>query len=167
MDAEALAQRWDCDLIAKIVTALNAGESITGLAAEAGLPRGEEPARGSIDLRGIDFSYQNLRGPWHVEKSKRYRFGVMLQGADLSWADLSWALLPRAVLTDAVLADARLNNTELIYADLSGADLTGADMGGVWLLDTKLAGARVEPEQLKTRRKLGQLDFDYNAYILK
>lgn len=161
-----LQDRWTGDLMNQIVVALNEGRSIEPLLLtlqEAeGIPRVSE----RMDLRGINLSHQNLRGPWRVEDEVRQRVGVNLRNADLTGANLEWAILPRANLEGAVLRYADLSNAELIYADLREADLTGAVMKDVWLLYTHFQGAFVTEEQLRLRRNLGQLDFDYHAYEL-
>ena len=151
-------------MIIRLVIALNAGESINSLLKDIPKPDGECADNDSIDLRGIDFSHQNLRGPWKKQNDKLIRRGVHLQNADLSFSDLSWAFLPRANLRGAILCEANLNNSELILADLRDADLTGASFDGAWLLDTLFLGAKVDESQLKVRRNLGQMDFDYHAY---
>lgn len=159
-----LCTRWNPDLINKIVIALNQGLEIKSILEK--IPQRDEiaPLPDKFDLRGIDLSFQNLRGPWSVKEDQRIRIGVSLKGADLSFANLAWAILPRADFRGAILRNTSLTNAELIFADFSGADLTGADLSGAWLLDTKFYGAKIKEEQLRTRRKLGQLDFDYRAY---
>ncbi|MFH1941862.1 MAG: pentapeptide repeat-containing protein [bacterium] len=159
-----LRERWTADMINHIVVALNEGRTIDSVLED--LPQDEmlphHPNR--MDLRGIDFSHQNLRGPWEFDGDRRQRCGVVLKKADLTGANLSWVILPKADLREALFIDADLKDAELIYSNLSKADLTGADMRGAWLLDTKFIGAKIGEEQLKSRRNLGQLDFDYYAY---
>ncbi len=167
MITKIVKSRWDYDLINRIVVALNEGAPIDGILKDVPVYESLPPTEKRIDLRGIDFSHQNLRGPWHIEEGRRLRTGVDLHDADLTFADLSWAIMPRANLRGALLVDANLQNTELIYADLSEADLKGAKMEGTWLLDTVFTGANVTEQQLAVRRKLGQLDFDYHAYKFK
>ena len=159
-----LRTRWNPDLINKIVIALNQGLGIKSILKE--IPQRDDIVSlpGRFDLRGIDFSFQNLRGPWSTKNGQRIRIGVNLRNTDLTFANLTWAILPRADFRGAILRNASLINAELIFADFSNADLTDADMTGAWLLDTKFYGAKVKEEQLRTRRKLGQLDFDYRAY---
>lgn len=65
------------------------------------------------DLRGRDFSGQNLKG-------------CDYSGADLKGADFSGA---------------NLQGTDFSGANLQGADLSGADLRGVSLFETNLAGA--------------------------
>ncbi len=161
-----LCTRWNPDLINKIVITLNQGLEIKSILEEVPQRDDIAPLPERFDLRGIDFSFQNLRGPWSVKNEERIRIGVNLKNADLSFANLTWAILPRADFRRAVLRNASLTNAELIFADFSEADLTDADMNGAWLLDTKFYGAKIKEEQLRTRRKLGQLDFDYRAYSM-
>ena len=166
MITEKIKSRWDYDLINRIVFALNEAAPIEDILKDVPADTSMPPSGKRLDLRGIDFSFQNLRGPWHIMEGRRLRMGVDLHDADLTGADLSWAMLPRANLRGALLADANLQNTELIYADFSEADLKGARMEGAWLLDTLFKGAEITEQQLAQRRKLGQLDFDYHAYKL-
>lgn len=163
---ESLRARWSRDTINQIVLALNHGTSIRGIL--RGLPRVESPdlPLRMLDLRGIDLSHQNLRGPWKVREGIRKRAGIILKYADLTGALLQWTILPSADLRYARLVGAALQDAELIHADLSGADLTDADMTGAWLLYTKFRGTRITEAQLNSRRNLGQLDFDYHAYEL-
>ena len=162
-DLEKLKNRWKRDVINMLVLGLNSGESIRTLIGQCS-QAGNCHLEFETDLRGIDLSFQNLRGPWHHEQGLRSRKGVDLSGMDLTGADLSWAILPRASLKGCILQYASLKDAELIMADLSGADLSHADLTGAWLLDTKFTGAVVTPGQLKTRRNLGQMDFDYHAF---
>jgi uncharacterized protein YjbI with pentapeptide repeats len=159
-----LQDRWTRQNINDLVISWNEGRAVKEILSEVkpdpGIPR--LPDR--LDLRGIDLSHQNLRGPWKMEGEKHVRTGVNLQGVDLTCANLEWVILPRANLCDAILREVNLCNAELILADFTGADLTGADISGAWLLDTKFQEAKITREQLATRRKLGQLDFDYHAY---
>lgn len=163
---QRLRDRWNAGIRSRLVSALNEGASLASvvesMSGEAETP--EPCPEGYLDLRGIDLSHLNLRGPWKVQGEERFRTGVALERVDLSHADLSWALLPRAVLRGSILRYADLNHAELIYADLSGADLSGADLRGAWLLYTQLYDAVVTEEQLASRRNLGQMDFDYHAY---
>ncbi|OVE80375.1 hypothetical protein BVY01_00420 [bacterium I07] len=163
MDAESYSKRWNLDLVNQIVVALNLGASIIPLIQSA-FPTAYTTSEGLIDLRGIDFSHQNLRGPWINTEGTRSRSGVDLHETDLSGSDLKWAILPRANLKKSLLINADLRDSELIMADLSGADLTGADMTRVWLLNTKFHQAKISSNQLDSRRCLGQLDFDYHAF---
>jgi len=164
-EKQRLRKRWTRDLINHIVIALNEGEPITELISAVDVPRGLDELSGRMDFRGIDFSHQNLRGPWKTGKKGRCRSGISLINADFSCADLSWVILPHADLQGGIFTDADLSYAELISSDLSGADLTGAVMQGVWLLDTKLCDALVTEEQLQSRQNRGQMDFDYRAYI--
>ncbi len=159
-----LKERWKGDLPNLIVLALNEGQDITLLLEQ--LPQqGQSPHDSDrLDLRGIDLSHQNLRGPWSTTEKGRNRIGVYLKEVDLSYADLSWAMLPRADLRGAVLKGTCLDHAELIYADFTGADLSGATLQGAWLLDTLFYDAKITETQLKQRRSLGQLDFDYHAF---
>jgi uncharacterized protein YjbI with pentapeptide repeats len=159
-----LRDRWKGDLVNRIVIALNEGREIQSVLGE--VPQNPEvpSVAGRIDLRGINLSHQNLRGPWEIKGEERVRVGVNLRDVDLAGAILNWVILPRADLRGAILKDVDLRNAELIYSDLSDADLTGAEMQGAWLLETKFYGAKITEEQLKSRRNLGQLDFDYLAY---
>lgn len=161
---QALRDRWKGNVVNKIVIALNEGNVIDSILRRVPLPEGVPPSESRLDLRGIDFSHQNLRGPWTFEEDIRTRKGVDLEGADLTAADLNWAILLRANLANASLKDANLDHAELVYTNLSGADLSGATLGGAWLLYTNLHEAKVTEEQLKSRRNLGQMDFDYHAY---
>lgn len=156
--------RWDLQRLNEIVIALNNGQDIKPIIKEMDQDASLPPCFGSMDLRGINLSHQNLRGPWRHVDGKRKRIGVNLEGVDLNGADLSWALMPWANLKGARLRDVNLYCTELIYADLMETDLAGANLTGVWLLDTKMYRAIVTLDQLESRRKLGQLDFDYHAY---
>ncbi len=159
-----LRSRWERDLINHIVIALNEGNPINTLILEVERDEQLPAAEGKRDFRGIDFSHQNIRGPWTVKKECRYRKGVSLADSDFSCADFSWVSLPRADLSNCLLCQADLNYAELILADFSGSDLTGADLTNAWLLDTKFQDAKVTEEQLHSRQCLGQLDFDYYAY---
>lgn len=159
-----LKKRWNRDLVNHIVIALNEGSSLDSLLAELDPLSDIAWSREGLDFRGGDFSHQNLRGPWTLEKEKRFRIGVDLRNADFTCADLSWSILPHADLRGALFIDADLSFAELILSDLSGADLTGAVMKGAWLLDTKFYDAAVTEEQLRMRQNRGQLDFDYHAY---
>lgn len=159
-----LRDRWTSEVINRIVIALNEGQPITSILEEVPQSRRFSPLPHRLDLRGIDFSHQNLRGPWELQGSERVRVGVNLKGADLTGAILVWVILPRADLRGAIFRYADLSDAELILSDLSDADLTGAVMQGAWLLDTKFHGAKITEEQLKSRRSLGQLDFDYHAF---
>lgn len=163
-ERERLKNRWNGDLINHIVIALNEGTPFDSLLAGVDPLADLPPVQDGNDFRGIDFSHQNLRGPWTLEKGRRYRAGVDLRNADFSCADLSWAMLPHADLRGALFVDADLSFAELILSDLSGADLTGAQMTGAWLLDTKFYEAAVTEEQLQMRQNRGQLDFDYYAF---
>ena len=159
-----LRDRWDSRLINRIVIALNEGCSIESLLDET--PQNSEisPARGRLDLRGIDLSHQNLRGPWEFKGDQRHRSGVKLNGADLSYSILAWVILPKADLRGAIMKGTDLSNAELIYADLSDTDMTDACLKDAWLLDTLFHGGNISKAQLSARRNLGQLDFDYHAY---
>ena len=159
-----LRSRWTGDLINRIVIALNEGNDIAPIVND--VPRDEKipTQKHRLDLRGIDFSHQNLRGPWERRAEERFRVGIRLPGADLTGAIMNWIILPRADLRGAILKNADLRSAELIYTDFSEADLTGAALDGAWLLDTKFFDAKITEEQLHRRRNLGQLDFDYHAY---
>ncbi len=159
-----LRARWNRDAIIKIVIALNEGNPVEPLLSDIPKPDEMPLTDRKLDLRGIDLSYQNLRGPWVQKDAERYRRGITLASADLSAANFSWAILPKADLCNAILIDADLDYAELIYADFSGADLTGAKLDSAWMLDTKFQNAKITEEQLRTRRALGQLDFDYHAF---
>ena len=161
---QQLRERWKGNVVNRIVVALNEARSIQPILRRVPLPEGVPASDRRLDLRGIDFSHQNLRGPWKFEGDIRTRRGVDLEGADLTAADLNWAILLRANLTRVILRDGNLDHAELVYADLSGADLTGASLEGAWLLYTNLHGAKITEEQLRSRRNLGQMDFDYHAY---
>ena len=163
---EWLKQRWDRDLINKIVYNLNKGKEITGLLDEVPQNNDITCKEKFIDLRGIDFSHQNLRGPWTIQEEQRYRKGICLKNADFSYANLAWVILPRADLRGSLFIETDLSNAELIYSDLSYTDLTNADMKEAWLLDTKFYGAKVTEEQLKSRMNIKQMDFDYHAFEL-
>ncbi len=159
-----LCERWDRDLINKIVYALNEGREIFSLLKE--VPQNKEiPSKKRfLDLRGIDFSHQNLRGPWTIHNDQRYRKGICLRNADFSYAHLAWIILPRADLKGSIFIETDLSNAELIYSDLSHTDLTGANMNEAWLLDTKFYESKVTEEQLCSRMNIKQMDFDYHAY---
>jgi len=159
-----LRARWDRNLINRIVNGLNAGVGVASLLQDLKQHAEAPPFSGRIDLRGIDLSHQNLRGPWIFIDEIKKRSGIALTMADLSHANLAWALLPRADFRGALMEDVRLDSAELIHADFSGAELTGATFEGAWLLDTRFKEATIEEAQLKRRRKLGQLDFDYHAF---
>ena len=159
-----LQERWERDVIIRIVIALNEGQEIGSILKETPKNPSFPAMPGRLDLRGIDLSFQNLRGPWSFRKDQRLRMGINLSSADLSGASLNWVILPRADLRDALLINADLRNAELIFSDLSGADLTGADMQDAWLLDTRFYNSKVTEKQLTSRRNLGQLDFDYRAF---
>lgn len=161
-----LQERWDRDFINDIVYALNEGKEINDLLKE--IPQKKEiPFRENfIDLRGIDFSHQNLRGPWTIKNDRWFRKGICLKNADFSFANLAWVILPRADLRDSLFIETDLSNAELIYSDLSHTDLTGANMKEAWLLDTKFHESKVTEEQLKSRMNIKQMDFDYHAYEL-
>ena len=159
-----LQGRWSRDLVNSIVVALNQGTPVLPLLGTVEQADKIAPLPGRMDFRGIDFSHQNLRGPWTTEEDKRFRGGVNLRGADFTGADLSWAILPNADLQGSIFIDSNLSFAELILSDLSGADLTDADMTGAWLLDTKFYDALVTEEQLNSRQNHGQMDFDYHAF---
>ena len=159
-----LQARWTRQIINDIVIAWNEGLVVTEIMNAVKSDPGTPCLPDRLDLRGIDLSHQNLRGPWKMEQEKHVRTGVDLREVDLTYANLEWVILPRANLCGAVLREVNLCNAELILADFTGADLTGADISGAWLLDTKLQKAKITLEQLAKRRKLGQLDFDYHAY---
>ena len=159
-----LRDRWDSQVINKIVIALNEGRSIEPFLEEVDRNPEIPFTEGRFDLRGIDLTHQNLRGPWQQKGNERHRIGVKLEGVNLTGSILAWAILPRATLRKAILKDADLSNAELIWSDFSKADLTGACFKGAWLLDTIFHDAIVTEEQLKCRRNLGQLDFDYHAF---
>lgn len=161
---EKLRQRWTGDVVNQIVVALNEGRSIEAVLENVPYNKEDLSFSDRLDLRGIDLSHQNLRGPWEIREGQRIRVGVNLRNVDLTGAILLWTILPRADLRGALLQDADLRNAELIYADLSGADLTGATMEGAWLMDTKFHKAKVTEAQLESRRNLGQLDFAYYAF---
>ena len=161
-----LRDRWDSQIVNEIVIALNEGESIDDVLKKVADTQSDTSSSGRWDLRGIDLSHQNLRGPWKHVGDEQRRIGIKLPNADFTGADLSWAIIPRADFRRGVFRDADLSNAELIHADFSEADLTGAVFHGAWLLDTKFYGAKVMEEQLHRRRNLGQLDFDYHAYVL-
>lgn len=163
---KVLQKRWSRDLINKIVIALNEGVSIKPLLAD--IPKQDDlPSTDrDLDLRGIDLSYQNLRGPWVQEEAERYRKGIVLPKVDLTAANFAWAILPKADLSNSLLIDVDFNHAELIYANFNSADLTGANLESAWMLDTKFHDAIISEEQLHSRRALGQLDFDYHAFEL-
>jgi uncharacterized protein YjbI with pentapeptide repeats len=156
-------KRWDLDLINLIVVRLNRGIEIESLLKKA---FGEccKNDSSKSDLRGIDLSHQNLRGPWSTVEGQRKRMGINLENSDLTGANLNWAILPKANLRRCCMKYVNLRDAELIMADLSGSDLVGADFTGAWLLNTRLTEASVSESQLKMRRFLGQLDFEYHAY---
>jgi uncharacterized protein YjbI with pentapeptide repeats len=159
-----LRVRWERNVINKIVYNLNEGRKISELLKE--VPQNEKipPREEFIDLRGIDFSHQNLRGPWTVFNGQRYRKGICLKKADFSFANLAWVILPRANLRGSLFIEADLSNAELIYSDFSNTDLTSASMKEAWLLDTKFHESKVSENQLKNRMNIKQMDFDYHAY---
>jgi len=159
-----LKQRWTRDLVNKIVLALNQGTPVLPWLNAVEQDTALSYKQDLCDFRGIDFSHQNLRGPWTNENNRRFRAGVDLRKSDFTGADLSWAMLPHADLQESIFIDADLSYTELILADLSKANLTGTKMKGVWLLDTKFYEAKISAEQLQSRQNHGQMDFDYHAY---
>ena len=163
-EMQRLRSRWDRDLINSLVVALNQGLPVQPLLDTVKQNGDSVFISERMDFRGIDFSHQNLRGPWTTENGKRFRNGVSLQNADFSGADLSWAILPNADLRGTVFRQANLSFAELILSDLSDADLSEADLTGAWLLDTKFFNAQVTKRQLQSRQNHGQLDFDYHAY---
>jgi uncharacterized protein YjbI with pentapeptide repeats len=165
-EIQQLRDRWNSQIVNEIVIALNEGEPIDDILKKVTRAQDDTSASGRMDLRGIDLSHQNLRGPWKQMGDERRRIGIKLPHADFTGADLSWAILPRADFRRGIFRDADLSNAELIHTDFSEADLTGAVLQGAWLLDTKFYGAKVMEEQLHKRRNLGQLDFDYHAYVL-
>ena len=166
INIKELRGRWSGNLVNQVVLALNQGASIRSILKQVpSLKVPPLPAK-VLDLRGIDLSHQNLRGPWRTRDGIRKRIGVNLRGADLTGALLKWTILPRADLRNTCLKGAELQDAELIYANLSGADLDNADLTGAWLLYTKFSEARVTEDQLNSRRNLGQLDFDYHAFEL-
>ena len=159
-----LHERWNGDVINHLVIALNEGREIASILADVPQDRAIPGRSGVLDLRGIDFSHQNLRGPWVRKGEERTRTGIRLRGTDLTGADMTWALMPRVDFRGAILKGADFRNAELIYADFSESDLSDACFDGAWLLDTRFYDAKVTEEQLHRRRNLGQLDFDYHAY---
>lgn len=164
-EIDRLKNRWTRDIINLIVVALNEGHPISDIIIRISLK--DSSASGDcLDMRGIDLSHQNLRGPWITKEMRRSRCGINLKNANMTGANLSWAILPRADLRNVILVNADLSCAELIFADFSGADLTGANFKGAWLWNTKFLRAKIDEEQLQDRRSLGQLDFDYRAYEL-
>ena len=162
-EVQALRNRWSSDLVIQVVIALNRGEPLYPAiqrCPECNAGATEKP----FDLRGIDLSFQNLRGPWHETGSGRQRTGVKLSDCDLSYANLNWTILLRADLSNTLLVGADMRDCELILADCSGADFTGAAMQNAWMLDTLLKNAVISRNQLKARRNIGQMDFDIHAY---
>ena len=146
---QRLKKRWTRQLINDIVRACNDGGVLVDIIAELGGDNDVSPFPDRMDLRGIDLSHQNLRGPWIVKEGKHVHAGVCLRNSDLTGADLRWVILPRADLRDAILRDVDLSNAELILSDLTGADLTNADLTGAWLLDTKFQNAMKSNAPLK------------------
>ena len=61
MTAEKLINRWDYDLINKIVLTLNEGKDITELLKELPQVKSAPARKDKLDLRGINLSHQNLR----------------------------------------------------------------------------------------------------------
>lgn len=163
-EKEWLCKRWDRNLINRLVFALNSGKVITALLQQIPQDDSISADRKMVDLRGVDFSHQNLRGPWKTKDEKRYRAGISLENADFSCANLSWAIVPHANLKRAVFYEADLSNAELIYSDLSYTDFKNAAMEGAWFLDTKLYESNITEKQLSKRRNIEQMDFYYHAY---
>ncbi|MEJ2626990.1 MAG: pentapeptide repeat-containing protein [bacterium] len=159
-----LKTRWGRNLINNIVYNLNKGKEISGLLKEVPQNENIPPREEFIDLRGIDFSHQNLRGPWTMHNGQRYRKGICLKKADFSYANLAWVILPRADLRGSMFIETDLSNAELIYSDFSYTDLSGANLKEAWLLDTKFYESKVSENQLKNRMNIKQMDFDYHAY---
>jgi len=159
-----LHDRWKGDITNKIIIALNEGRSLDPILKKLKKLPDIPNVDLRLDLRYIDLSHQNLRGPWKKEGDRRVRSGVNLQNADLTGANLTWVIMPCADLTNSLLYDANLQSAELIHSDFTKADLTGADLSGAWLLGTKFHFAKVTEVQLQSRRNLGQMDFDYHAF---
>ena len=160
-----LYNRWSGDLIIQIVMALNQGgniEAVIDATPVFALPGKKR----RIDLRGIDLSFQNLRGPWNIMKERRQRSGVNLSDCDLSYANLGWTILLRADLKRSLFAEANMCDCELVLADCTGADFSGAHMQNAWLLNTKFQNANISREQLRKRRNIGQMDLDIHAFEL-
>lgn len=93
------------------------------------------------DLRGQDFSDQDLRG---AALDNADLSDVRMVRARLDGAMLRNATLVRADLSDASLVGADLTGSDLSFAKLLGADLTGAKLEGVKLRYSKLVGAQLD-----------------------
>lgn len=85
----------------------------------------------SLDLRGIDLSYQGFPR-------------LLLAGAQLEGANLEGTELKEANLEDACLAKANLQNAVLTGANLKIADVRSANFRGVKLARADLTGLRYD-----------------------
>ncbi len=102
----------------------------------------------ACDLRGADFSYQDLEG--------RDLSGANLREANLSVASLDMSRLSGAELSGAVMVGAKLGLANLSGADLSGATLKGAWLGAAALSDAELTGADISGAWLANVKGLTQ-----------
>ena len=77
---------WKGDITNKIVITLNEGLSLNPilkkLKKKFDIPDNED----RMDLRYIDLSHQNLRGPWKQDGERQVRGGVNLKDVDLTSA---------------------------------------------------------------------------------
>lgn len=82
------------------------------------------------------------------EIARRFRYGINLQGVDLSGANLRGASLERADLTGATLVQAALQGANLWASVLDGANLWSANLKGAFLARASLAGATLSNANL-------------------
>jgi len=97
------------------------------------------------NLRGIDCSYQALRGvnlgSAQLERASFY--GTDLTGANLAFSTCWVAAFVKATLIEANIQDANLSFAQLTGANLQGAKLWGANFFGAGLTDANFAGAHL------------------------
>ena len=86
--------------------ALNEGKPLEPMLEKIRGPSKSRTASGLLDLRGIDLSHQNLRGPWRFGRNQRSRTGVDLRRTDITGADLSGARLEEAWMYETALSGA-------------------------------------------------------------
>ena len=79
---DRLKNRWTRDIINLIVVALNEGRPISDIIEQIS-PKDSSVREDCLDMRGIDLSHQNLRGPWITKEMRRSRCGINLKNVDM------------------------------------------------------------------------------------